>query len=71
MACCLNGTHAMSAVREPTWELEARSSNAPHCEACGERLRMGGLCVECRERARPHVEDDPYDDLGGEEGAEA
>jgi ribosomal protein L32 len=68
----LNNTLAMSAVREPTWEREARSAaGVRRCEACGETLRAGGLCLECRERARPHVEDDPYDDLGGEEGAGA
>lgn len=61
----------MSAVRDPSCELEASANNARRCEACGEVLRAGGLCVECRERARPHDEDDPYDDLGGEEGAEA
>jgi len=49
---------------------------APHdrhvCEACGELLSTPGMtCNECVERSRPHVPDDPYDDLGGEDGWEA
>jgi hypothetical protein len=37
------------------------------CEACG-GIAFGRLCPECREHARPHVENDPYDVLGGEGG---
>jgi len=37
------------------------------CEACGD-IAFGRLCSDCREQARPHIHDDPYDILGGEGG---
>jgi hypothetical protein len=36
------------------------------CALCGDITRMGRLCGDCVERARPYQPDDPYDDLGGE-----
>jgi hypothetical protein len=36
------------------------------CVTCGTLTPYPWFCIECRERGRPHVEDDPYDDLGGE-----
>ena len=38
------------------------------CMACGSLTTSTWFCLECRERAAPHLEDDPYDDLGGESG---
>jgi hypothetical protein len=40
------------------------------CEACHEPTPNLGLCPDCLERSRPHQDDDPYDDLGGESGVE-
>jgi recombinational DNA repair protein RecR len=37
------------------------------CEACGE-VAFARLCPECRDQARPHVSNDPYDVVGGEGG---
>ena len=38
------------------------------CEACEEIAMVGTLCFDCSDRARAHIEDDPYDILGGEDG---
>jgi hypothetical protein len=59
---------------EPT-VVEALHDNhimlAPHaCEACGELTTGDVLCPECEDRVRPHRPDDPYDVLGGDDGAE-
>jgi hypothetical protein len=40
------------------------------CEACHEPTTNLGLCADCVEQARPHRDDDPYDDIGGESGVE-
>lgn len=37
------------------------------CSLCGSMTPAGGLCGDCRDRARPHQPEDPYDDLGGED----
>jgi hypothetical protein len=29
---------------------------------------LGRLCAECREKAEPHHDNDPYDIVGGEGG---
>ena len=43
----------------------------PHaCEACGELTLQGVLCNDCEDRTRPHIPDDPYDVIGGDNGAE-
>ena len=42
--------------------------HAHACMACGASTTSTWFCFECRERAAPHLEDDPYDDLGGESG---
>ena len=43
----------------------------PHaCEACGELTNRGVLCTDCEDRNRPHEPEDPYDILGGDDGAE-
>jgi len=36
------------------------------CSACGTPTTYVLFCAECQERGRPHRDDDPYDDLGGE-----
>ena len=36
------------------------------CSACGTPTTYIWFCAECQERGRPHRDDDPYDDLGGE-----
>jgi len=38
------------------------------CEACHEPTTSLVLCPDCLDRSRPHRDDDPYDDLGGESG---
>lgn len=40
--------------------------HAHPCASCGTPTSRPWFCVDCEARARPHVEDDPYDDLGGE-----
>ena len=43
----------------------------PHaCEACGELTLEGVLCSDCEDRTQPHIPEDPYDILGGDDGAE-
>ena len=37
------------------------------CECCG-AFTFGRLCSQCRERAQPHRDGDPYDVVGGEGG---
>ena len=37
------------------------------CEACGD-VAFGVLCADCRDKSKPHIQDDPYDILGGEGG---
>lgn len=37
------------------------------CEACG-AVAFGPLCTDCRDKAMPHIHDDPYDVVGGEGG---
>ncbi|HEY3802116.1 MAG TPA: hypothetical protein VGL61_05885 [Kofleriaceae bacterium] len=37
------------------------------CESCG-APSLGRLCAECREKAEPHHDNDPYDIVGGEGG---
>jgi hypothetical protein len=50
----------------------ARAGPAPpwadlhSCPACGAPTIAAAFCHECLDRARPHRDDDPYDDLGGE-----
>jgi hypothetical protein len=36
------------------------------CASCGTPTAWTWFCFDCRDSAQPHVEDDPYDDLGGE-----
>lgn len=50
-----------------------RASRAPplsiqlaRCPACGAPA-IGAFCADCQERSRLHRDDDPYDDLGGED----
>jgi hypothetical protein len=64
----------MMLVREPThtlirWERPRarRPSPATSCEAC-HGFAFGRLCVGCRDKSKPHLEDDPYDIIGGEGG---
>jgi hypothetical protein len=40
------------------------------CEACHEPTTNLALCADCLDRSRPHRDDDPYDDIGGESGVE-
>ena len=59
---------------EPT-VVEALRDNhikvVPHaCEACGELTTHDVLCPECEDRVRPYRPDDPYDVIGGDDGAE-
>ena len=83
VARALNKLAAMHAHHRPFRILPARESEAvenfrarhirlvPHaCEACGELTTRGVLCSNCEDRTRPHQPEDPYDDLGGEQGAE-
>jgi hypothetical protein len=44
--------------------LEIRSSS---CECCGSPAVLR-FCPECREKAEPHRDNDPYDIVGGEGG---
>ena len=37
------------------------------CECCGD-VAFARLCVDCREKAMPHLSNDPYDIVGGEGG---
>jgi hypothetical protein len=37
------------------------------CESCGAPA-LDALCAECREKAEPHRDNDPYDIVGGEGG---
>jgi hypothetical protein len=37
------------------------------CEVCG-GISFGPLCADCRDKSHQHVEDDPYDVVGGEGG---
>ncbi|MEO8553022.1 MAG: hypothetical protein ABI678_23780 [Kofleriaceae bacterium] len=37
------------------------------CEACGD-VAFARLCTDCRDKAMPHISDDPYDVVGGEGG---
>jgi hypothetical protein len=37
--------------------------------SCGELTTRTWFCLACCERGSPHIDDDPYDDLGGEAGA--
>ncbi len=52
-----------------------RSSRAPPlsadlvCATCGAPTNVAPFCAECMDRAHPHRDDDPYDDLGGESEA--
>jgi hypothetical protein len=54
------------------WGLRrARAGRAPPladtvCAACRAPSVTAPFCAECLDRAQPHRDDDPYDDLGGE-----
>lgn len=37
------------------------------CECCGD-VAFARLCPDCRDKATPHISDDPYDVIGGEGG---
>jgi len=37
------------------------------CECCGD-VAFARLCADCREKAMPHLSNDPYDIVGGEGG---
>jgi hypothetical protein len=37
------------------------------CESCGSPTALR-LCPDCREKAEPHRDNDPYDIIGGEGG---
>ena len=37
------------------------------CESCGDNTLDGPLCHDCADRAHPHHDGDPYDDIGGSE----
>jgi hypothetical protein len=50
-------------TRAPT-KLELKSSS---CESCGSPTSLR-LCPDCREKAEPHRDNDPYDIVGGEGG---
>ena len=41
------------------------------CAACGAATASTWFCADCQDRAHRHCDGDPYDDLGGESGAEA
>jgi hypothetical protein len=36
------------------------------CAACGAPTVSPWFCRDCQARARQHIDDDPYDELGGE-----
>jgi hypothetical protein len=36
------------------------------CACCGVMTSHTWFCVECDDRACPHRDDDPYDEIGGE-----
>lgn len=46
----------------------AATSGVHACAACNARTTLAWFCCECQERARPHRDDDPYDELGDGEG---
>ena len=60
---------AMKTNRRTHPRFEVIVALAGPCVACGgvgEHRHHGlVLCRECREAGRPHVDRDPYDDLGG------
>ncbi|MEP6861095.1 MAG: hypothetical protein ABJE66_10765 [Deltaproteobacteria bacterium] len=37
------------------------------CECCGD-VAFARLCSDCRDKAMPHLSNDPYDIVGGEGG---
>jgi hypothetical protein len=57
--------HALS--RWVTPQVKRVISALASCEACG-GIAFGRLCADCRDHSHQHVEDDPYDIIGGEGG---
>ena len=66
----MNGQHRITQLSmRPRWARPtvAYVAISVHpCASCGALTAQTWFCVECRDRSHPHVEDDPYDELGGE-----
>jgi hypothetical protein len=54
-------------ARLPTRNAPRLELKSSLCESCGSPTALR-LCPDCREKAEPHRDNDPYDIVGGEGG---
>jgi hypothetical protein len=67
----MNGHHRTTPIvvrsRSPRPPVTYVAIHLHPCASCGALTGWTWFCVDCRDRAQPHIEGDPYDELGGDE----